>query len=75
MQCPVCSREAQNPTPATLDGVVVGCAECGRYRISGGAYHDLTKLQLERRAAALVAARLASRHGWPMIDGSCVRVR
>jgi hypothetical protein len=74
MQCPVCSRQARNLTPATLDGVVVGCDHCGRYRISGGAYHGLMRLQLEKRSAALESAKVASRHGWPIIDGSCVRV-
>ena len=73
MQCPVCSRKARNLTPNTLDGVIVGCDTCGGYRISGGAYHELMRLKIENRAAALVSARLASRHGWPMIDGACVR--
>jgi hypothetical protein len=74
MQCPVCSRQAQNLTPATLDGVVVGCDHCGGYRISGGAYHGLMRLQLEKRMAALETAKVASRYGWPIIDGSCMRV-
>jgi hypothetical protein len=75
MQCPVCSRPAQNLTPATLEGVVIGCENCGSYRISGVAYHELMRLELERRGAALETARRVSLHGWPMIDSSCVRVR
>jgi hypothetical protein len=75
MQCPVCSCQAQNLTPNTFEDVIVGCEKCGGYRISGGAYHELMRLQLERRGAALETARRASRHGWPMIDSSCVRVR
>jgi len=74
MQCPVCSHQAQNITPATLEGVVVSCENCGAYRISGGAYHDLIRLKLESRAAALESAKVASRYGWPIIDGSCVQV-
>ena len=35
MQCPICSKEARNLTPNTLDGVVVGCDDCGDYRIAG----------------------------------------
>lgn len=67
MQCPVCGRQAENLTPGTLEGVVVGCDHCGQYRIAGSAFHDLMRLQLDKRGAALQAAKLASRHGWPMI--------
>ena len=74
MQCPVCAHQAENITPATMEGVVVSCESCGAYRISGGAYYELMRLQLERRGAALENARRTSRHGWPIIDGSCVRV-
>ena len=75
MQCPVCSRQAKNLTPNTFRDVMVGCDKCGGYRIAGGAYHELMRLELESRAAALETAKLASRHGWPIIDRSCVRVR
>ena len=75
MLCPVCSHKAQNITPATMEGVVISCENCGGYRISGGAYHELMRLQLERRGAALESARRVSPHGWPMIDSACVRVR
>jgi hypothetical protein len=68
MQCPVCSRQAENLTPSTLEGVVVGCDHCGQYRIAGSALHDLMRLHIEKRGAALKAAKLASRHGWPMIN-------
>jgi hypothetical protein len=68
MQCPVCSRQAENLTPSTLEGVVVGCDHCGQYRIAGSALHDLMRLQLDKRGAALTAAKLASPHGWPMIS-------
>ena len=73
MQCPVCSHQAKNLTPETFRDVMVGCDNCGHYRISGGAYHGLMRLELGRRAAALASAKLGSRHGWPMIDASCVK--
>lgn len=72
MQCPVCSRRAENLTPNTLDGVVVGCDHCGAYRVSGSAFHGLTRLQPEGRVAALQAAKVATRHGWPMITATCI---
>ena len=75
MQCPVCARDAQNLTPNTLDGVVVGCKACGSYRVAGGAFHGLMQLNAEARAAALHSAKLAAQYGWPMIDSACVRVR
>jgi hypothetical protein len=67
MQCPVCRAPAQNLTPNTLEGVVVGCPECGDYRISGVAFYDFMRLQSEQRAAMLAEARLASKGGWPLI--------
>lgn len=73
MQCPVCAGPAKNLTPNTLDGVVVGCASCGDYRIAGGAFHELVALKPDRRVAALALAKSASRGGWPMINTSCVR--
>jgi hypothetical protein len=73
MKCPVCSREAEDLTPTTLEGVVISCDHCGGYRISGGAYHQLMRLHSEKRATALATAKLFSPHGWPMIDGRCVR--
>lgn len=68
MQCPVCHGQAQNLTPNTLDGVIVGCNLCGDYRIASGAFHALMGLHAEKRAAALQAAKLASRSGWPIIS-------
>ena len=68
MQCPVCRGEAQNLTPNTMDGVVVGCAQCGDYRITGVAFHSFMRLQTDKRAAALEAAKLTSHSGWPMIS-------
>lgn len=68
MQCPVCQGHAENLTPNTMEGVVVGCAQCGDYRISGVAFHDFMRLQTEKRAAALQAAKVTSRNGWPMIS-------
>jgi hypothetical protein len=67
MQCPVCSRPAENLTPNTLDGVVVGCDQCGSYRITGGAFHAFVGLELKQRLAALEAAKLVSRGGWPLV--------
>ncbi len=75
MQCPVCGSQAENLTPNTLDGVVVGCQRCGHYRISGSAFHDFARLQSDKRVAALEAAKLTSRGGWPMISASCIRDR
>lgn len=67
MQCPVCSHQAQNITPDTMEGVVVSCESCGAYRIFGGAYYALMRLQLERRGAALENAKRSARHGWPIL--------
>jgi hypothetical protein len=75
MQCPVCRGQAENLTPNTMDGVVVGCGQCGDYRISGVAFHDFMRMQSENRAAALQAAKSASRSGWPMISASTVGPR
>jgi len=75
MQCPVCRGPAENLTPNTMEGVVVGCAECGDYRISGVAFHDFTRLQGEQRSAMLAEARLASKSGWPMIGKASSGVR
>lgn len=73
MQCPICSQEARNLTPNTLDGVVVGCDRCGDYRIAGSAFYELTTLRPDRRAAVLAAAKLASHSGWPMINASRIK--
>ena len=75
MQCPVCRGQAENLTPNTMDGVVVGCSECGDYRIAGGAFHEFMRLQAEGRVAALQAAKGATRSGWPMIGGAVIRLR
>ncbi len=72
MQCPVCRAQAENLTPNTLEGVIVGCAQCGSYRISGVAFHDFMRLQGEQRLAALAQARLASTSGWPIIGTTAV---
>jgi hypothetical protein len=70
MQCPVCAGNAENLTPNTLDGVVVGCGQCGDYRISGGAFYGLMRLEQPRRAAVLAAAKRVSPVGWPMIGAA-----
>ena len=75
MRCPICLSQAENLTPNTLDGVVIGCSCCGNYRISGGSLHELMGLQLDKRIAALDVARVACRHGWPIINGACIRAR
>ena len=75
MQCPICARQAENLTPNTLEGVVVGCRHCGAYRISGTSFHDLMSLRPEKRIAALEMAKVACRHGWPMINGACISTR
>jgi hypothetical protein len=75
MQCPVCSRPAENLTPNTLDGVVVGCHDCGSYRIHGGAFYEFVGLELNKRLAALEAAKGASQGGWPLVNASCLRPR
>jgi hypothetical protein len=72
MQCPVCRGKAENLTPNTLDGVVVGCGHCGRYRVTGTALHDLMHLALDRRIAALEAAKADARGAWPMINARCL---
>lgn len=75
MQCPVCSRPAENLTPNTLDGVVVGCDHCGSYMIQGGAFHEFVGLEMSKRLAALEGAKLASRGGWPLVSASSIRPR
>lgn len=75
MQCPVCHGQAQNLTPNTLDGVIVGCDLCGDYRIAGSAFHAFMGLHTEKRAAALQAAKLASRSGWPIISAAAIGTR
>jgi hypothetical protein len=67
MQCPVCRGQAENITPNTLEGVVISCQACGDYRISGVAFYAFTRLQDEKRAAALAAAKTSTRSGWPTI--------
>src|SRR5262245_46946512 len=74
MQCPVCEARARNLTPNTLDGVVVGCDQCGDYRISGAAFYEFTMLKPDRRVAALATAKLASRAGWPLINSRCIQI-
>jgi hypothetical protein len=56
-----------------MDGVVVGCGQCGNYRITGVAFHEFARMQQERRQAALQAAKAMSQSGWPMIGTSAVR--
>jgi hypothetical protein len=73
MQCPVCRGQAENLTPNTLDGVVVSCGTCGDYRISGVAFYAFTRLQDEKRAAALAAAKTSTRSGWPTICREVVK--
>ncbi len=67
MQCPVCLEKAENLTPNTMEGVVIGCSQCGDYRISGVAFHGFMRLQTDQRRAALADARQAAKHGWPVI--------
>ena len=73
MQCPVCSCQARNLTPNTLDGVVVGCDRCGDYRVAGDALHALMGLAPEKRVQVLEAAKAASRAGWPYVMARGVR--
>jgi hypothetical protein len=75
MQCPVCRGQAENLTPTTLDGVVVSCHSCGDYRISGTIFYAFTRLQDEKRVAALAAAKTAARAGWPTICRTAIDVR
>jgi hypothetical protein len=73
MQCPVCRGQAENLTPNTLDGVVVGCERCGDYRVAGDALHSLMGLAPDRRAEVLAAAKAASRAGWPIVVARSLR--
>lgn len=73
MQCPVCSRQAENLTPTTLSAIVLACSECGDYRIAADAYHGLAQLDAARRALVLHHAKRASLHGLPMIDIGSLR--
>jgi hypothetical protein len=67
LQCPVCLEKAENLTPNTLQGVVVGCKQCGDYRISAVAFAGFMRLEADQKRAALAAARSSATHGWPMI--------
>jgi len=75
MQCPVCSRPAENLTPDTLDGVVVGCQHCGSYMIPGVAFYDFVGLDMSKRVAALERAKLGSQGGWPQVSAGSLRPR
>ena len=75
MQCPVCRGQAENLTPNTMDGVVVSCGSCGDYRISGVAFYAFSRLQDEKRLAALTAAKQTARTGWPTICRGVIEVR
>ena len=75
MQCPVCRGQAENLTPNTLEGVVVSCSTCGDYRISGTVFYAFSRLQDDKRAAALAAAKMASPTGWPAICRSAIDTR
>lgn len=72
MECPICAAQAENLTPNTLDGVVVSCGRCGPYRISGAAFYELTTLNSDGRVAALAAARVGTRGGWPTISPQAI---
>jgi len=74
MQCPVCLERAENLTPNTMEGVVVGCSRCGDYRISGVAFAGFMQLQAEQRRAVLADARQTAKHGRPVI-GSAPRAQ
>lgn len=75
MQCPVCSRPAENRTPTTLPAIVLACSACGDYRIAADAYHGLAQMDAARRALALDHAKRSSRHGLPMIDIGSLRTQ
>ncbi len=75
MQCPVCLEKAENLTPNTLQGVVVGCKQCGDYRISAVAFHGFMRLEADEKRAALAAARSTATYGWPMIGSAAVPLR
>jgi hypothetical protein len=58
-----------------MDGVVVGCADCGDYRIAGAAFHEFMRLEAQSRVAALQAAKGTARGGWPLIATSSAAPR
>jgi hypothetical protein len=49
MPCPVCAAQAKNLTPATYDGVVVGCPGYGDYQVTGTVFNKLLRLAPEYR--------------------------
>jgi hypothetical protein len=72
MQCPVCAAQASNLTPATYDGVVVGCPRCGDYQITGTVFNQLLRLGADERAEALERAkRGVSQGARPTISTTC----
>lgn len=74
MQCPVCHGQAENLTPNTLDGVVVGCRSCGDYRVAGDALYPLMALTPVKRVEALEAAKRETQAGWPHVRARTVRL-
>ena len=72
MQCPVCCTPANNLTPATYDGVVVGCRSCGEYQVTATVFNKLLRLNVEARTDALERAkRLTVVGARPTISTSC----
>ena len=75
MQCPVCSGKAENLTPNTMEGVVVGCTNAATTGSRAGVFYAFTRLQADQRRAALADARQTARHGWPVIGSASLSLR
>jgi hypothetical protein len=72
LDCPICCAQAQNLTPPTYGGLVIGCDRCGTYRIMKSAVPAVRKLKAEKRLDALKRAKtLISSRGWPTINSGC----
>jgi hypothetical protein len=72
MQCPVCGAQAKNLTPATDDGVVVGCPGCGDYQVTGTVFNKLLRLAPDYRMDALQKAKERTSPGArPTISTTC----
>jgi hypothetical protein len=56
MACSVCGSSA-NESPATIDGHVVRCPECGEYEVTASAELLLARAERPTRRLALVKAK------------------
>jgi hypothetical protein len=70
--CAVCRRTASNRTPPDFDGVIVRCASCRDYDVSGTVLRKLEQLPIADRLVVLGKARNSAEPGRrPSITRAC----